>query len=35
MKWVNKAMIKDFILIGQAGSGKDAAYEIMNSIEPK
>ena len=25
--------IKDFILIGQAGSGKDTAYEIMNSIE--
>ena len=35
MKWVNKAMIKDFILIGQAGAGKDTAYEIMNSIEPK
>ena len=29
------SVLKDFILIGQAGSGKDTAYEIMNSIEPK
>ena len=29
------SVLKDFILIGQAGAGKDTAYEIMNSIEPK
>ena len=28
-------VLKDFILIGQAGSGKDTTYEVMNSIEPK